>query len=219
MIAAMHFQFFDRTSEVYISYRRLPHWEQAGCTYFVTWRTEDTIPEPVLRRWKVERAVWLRKRGIDPQEPSWREQLRQLPRTDRFSYHEHFTRPWMERLDECHGQCLLRRPELAKIVADSLASGNQTGYLLGDFVVMPNHVHVLVQLPTEGQLKPQCKSWKRWTARLINSAVEASGRFWQPESFDTLVRSEAHFAPLRAYIGANPAAAGLQVGEYHYYRA
>jgi REP element-mobilizing transposase RayT len=218
MIVGMQFQFFDATSEVYITYRRLPHWEQAGCTYFITWRTTDSIPEHVLRRWKVERAVWLRKRGLDPQDPCWREQLRTLTRADRRSYHEHFTRPWMERLDECRGQCLLRRPEISQIVADSLASGDGASYLLGDFVVMPNHVHVLVQLPGEGQLKPQCKSWKRWTAREINAATGTSGRFWQPESFDTLVRSESHFEHLRAYIAANPAVAELKSGEFHYYR-
>jgi REP element-mobilizing transposase RayT len=214
----MQFQFFDHTSDFYISYRRLPHWEQAGCTYFITWRTADSIPEATIRRWRVERAVWLRKRGIQPHDPSWREQLRMLPRSERQSYHESFTRPWMERLDECHGACLLRRPALSQIVADSLASSDGRAYVLGDFVVMPNHVHVLVQLPEEGQLKPQCKSWKRWTAREINAATGGSGRFWQPESFDTLVRSEAHFEHLRAYIAANPAAAVLASGEFLYRR-
>jgi hypothetical protein len=214
----MQFEFFDPTGDVFISYRRLPHWEQTGATYFITWRTADSIPASVLNRWKAERALWLRHRGIDPQAEGWREELRRLPKADRRSHHESFTLPWMECLDACHGACVLRQPELAAIVATSLAIGDGNRYLLGDYVVMPNHVHLLVQLPGEGQLKLQCKSWKRWTAREINERLRTSGRFWQPESFDTLVRSEAHFEHLCAYIAANPQAARLPDGEYLYRR-
>jgi REP element-mobilizing transposase RayT len=212
----MQFEFFDPTGEVFISYRRLPHWEQPGATYFITWRTIDSIPTKVLNRWKVERAVWLRQRGVDPLSAGWRDSLRQLPRADRISYHQHFTRPWMEELDSCHGACVLRRGKLASIVADSLASGDGSAYSLADFVIMPNHVHLLVQLPGEAQLKSQCRSWKRWTARLINLQCGTRGHFWQAESFDTLVRSKAHFEHLRAYIAANPSAARLREGEYLY---
>ena len=44
----MAFEFFDPTQDVYIRYSRLPHWEQAGATYFITWRTVDSIPQAVL---------------------------------------------------------------------------------------------------------------------------------------------------------------------------
>jgi hypothetical protein len=76
----MHFEFFDPTQEVFTYFRRLPHWEQSGVMVFITWRTIDSIPESTLRRWRVERAAWLRRNAIDPLAANWREQLRLLPR-------------------------------------------------------------------------------------------------------------------------------------------
>lgn len=53
----------------------------------------------------------------------------------------------------CHVACLLRQPVLAKIVADSLRHFDGDRYCLGDFVVMPNHVHLLVAFGSEVGLK------------------------------------------------------------------
>jgi putative transposase len=214
----MKFEFFDPTQDVYVHFRKLPHWEQAGATYFITWRTIDSIPRETICRWRAERAVWLRKQRINPLAEDWREQLRKLPLSARRDYHERFTSPWMECLDECHGACLLRRPELSAIVVTSLKHFDGQRYFLGDFVVMPNHVHVLVQLPSEGDLKPCCKSWKHYTARQINELLTSTGRFWQVESFDHLVRSPEQFEYLRSYIARNGAEAQLSPTEYHYYR-
>jgi putative transposase len=68
----VQFQFFDPDEEVSIQWGQLPHWDQPGTLCFLTWRTIDSIPRAVLRRWRVERAVWLRKYGIDPLSPDWR---------------------------------------------------------------------------------------------------------------------------------------------------
>jgi putative transposase len=214
----MQFQFFDPTQEVYIHYRRLPHWEQAGATYFITWRTIDSIPEPTLRRWRVERAAWLRQRCIDPQGERWRELLQQLPRESRREYHERFTSRWMECLDECHGACVLKQPERSSLVAKCLLHFDGQRYVVSDFVVMPNHVHVLVQCGSEGELKRCCKSWKHYSAAAINAALGTKGRFWQVESFDHLVRSAEQFEYLRDYIARNGPAAGLASSEYRHYR-
>src|SRR5437899_1868080 len=77
-IGRMQYDFFDPQGEVTIYYRRLPHWDQPGVMCFITWRTIDSIPAEVLRRWRVERAVWLRQHRIDPQAANWREQLKML---------------------------------------------------------------------------------------------------------------------------------------------
>ena len=83
---------------------------------------------------------------------------------------------------------------------------------------MPNHVHVLAQFPNEGQLKARCRAWKHYTALEINQHLHFSGRFWQVESFDHLVRSPEQFAYFRDYIFRNGPSAGLKPGEYRYYR-
>jgi len=70
---------------------------------------------------------------------------------------------------------------------------------------MPNHVHLLVgEIPRDRMLS-QVESWKRWTGNQINKLLTRRGRFWQDESFDHLVRSEAAFRRLKRYIAENPA--------------
>ena len=109
---------------------------------------------------------------------------------------------------------MLRRPELARIVADSLLYFDANRYRMGDFVVMPNHVHLLVVFGSEDALKGQCDSWLHFTAVQINRALGEKGKFWQQEPFDHLVRSPEQYDYLRQYIADNPRKAGLQPGEY-----
>jgi len=173
----MQFEFFDPAQELYVHYRRLPHWEQAGVMCFITWRTIDSIPAATLRRWRVERAGWLRRHNIDPQADNWREQLRLLPLDKRREYHEHFTNAWIQKLDECLGACVLKQPQLSKLVAETLLHFDSQHYVISDFVVMPNHVHVLAQFPAEGAMKRRSRAWKHFTAVEINKQISASGRF------------------------------------------
>jgi len=215
----MQFQFFDPEGDVLISSRKLPHWEQAGTTCFITFRTDDSLPETVLSKLKSERAAWLRARGIDVRKPDWKSQIRGLSSLDQRVYYETFTGRWLDLLDEGHGECLLRQPRFSQVVAEALHFFDEDRYVLGDFVVMPNHVHLLVQFPGPAQMRKQCRSWKRFTAIQINRQLSRSGHIWQGESFDHLVRSAEQFAFLRKYIADNPIKARLQPDEYiHYVR-
>ena len=214
----MELEFFDPHGDVTVYYRRLPHWDQPGVMCFITWRTVDSIPADVLRRWRVERAVWLRQQGIDPQAAKWREHLRGLPAAARREYHARFTSPWMECLDECHGACVLRQPKLSAIVAENLLHRDGVEYEVSEFVVMPNHVHVLAQFRSEGGMNVCCRNWKHYTSRRINDVLGRSGHFWQAESFDHLVRSAAQFEYLRGYIERNPIVAHLRRDEFRHYR-
>ena len=214
----MQLQFFDPNAEVRITQRKLPHWEQAGAVYSITIRLIDSLPKEVISRMRTERCLWLRARGIAPDDPEWRAAVARLPALERKLYHEAFTNRWFDLLDECHGECLLRQPALSAIVAESLLHFDGDRYVMRSFVVMPNHVHMLVQFPTEGTMKDQCESWKRFTATKINKKLGRSSYFWQGEGFDHLVRSEEQYAHLLAYIEANPRKAGLSAGEYVNYR-
>ena len=120
----------------------------------------------------------------------------------------------MEYLDRGHGECVLREPRLAETVAASLQYADGEQFHLGDFVVMPNHVHALVCLIGETELEMLCRSWKHFTGHAINQALGRSGRFWQEESFDHLVRSPDAFERLQRYIANNPSKARLKPGEY-----
>ena len=141
-----------------------------------------------------------------------------LSEKDRADFQKTFNRCREEFLDSCHGRCLLRRPELAKIVAESLLHFDGQRYRMGDFVVMPNHVHLLAVFPTADAMKDQCDSWLHYTAFRINRAIGEKGKFWQQEPFDHLVRSPEQYDYLRRYIADNPHKAGLRPGEYRYRR-
>jgi type I restriction enzyme R subunit len=214
----MTFELFDFGADFRVREGKLPHWYQPGVTYFVTFRTEDSVPQELSRLWHTKRDDWLRRQGIDPASCTWRESMRSRPELER-AFHQTFTREFMEYLDRGYGACVLRQPSLAKIVANSLAHFDGVRYHLGDYVVMPNHVHMLVRLLGHTEIESQCRSWKHFAARRINQLLGNRGRFWQEESFDHLVRSPQQYDALRAYIAANPQKAKLRGGEFlHYVR-
>jgi REP element-mobilizing transposase RayT len=81
-------------------------------------------------------------------------------------------------------------------------------YQLHAFVVMPNHVRLLVT-PTIA-LPRIMKSLKGITARRATAMLTLTGTpFWQEESYDHLVRDEHEFKKISHYIEENPVRAGL----------
>jgi hypothetical protein len=212
------FELFDPKADVRITGgASLPHWYQPGVTYFVTFRTEDSIPLNVAKRWYSARDRWLKQRGIDCSAPGWRDRFDELPRAQRKQFHETFSRQYLECLDQGWGACVLRQPELSAIVAQSLLHFDRERYYMGDFVVMPNHVHALVCLIGAADILEQCYSWKKFSASQINKTLGSSGRFWQEESFDHLVRSTNQLQALQSYVASNPKQ--LCRGEYFLYQA
>jgi len=213
----MDFRFYDPLLPVSVAKGHLPHWDQAEATYFITWRTADSIPKDVWTRWRWERSRWLREHGIDPEAPDWKKLVEALPE-ELLRDFRRFSKALENELDACHGACPFRNPDCAAIVATALHCFDADRYLLGDFVVMPNHVHLLVGGMARGQMLLQAESWKRWTGNQINKHLGRRGRFWQDESFDHLVRSDAAISRLNRYIAQNPAK--LRPGEFlHWVRA
>jgi putative transposase len=206
---------FDPKAELLITAGDRPHWSQAGAIVFVTFRTNDSIPPHVVQRWDLEKNDWMQRRGLGDGR-GWSQVLPELPASEQREFHKHFNRHREHFLDTCHGECLLRRPQLAKIVAESLLHFDGVRYQMGDFVVMPNHVHLLAAFPSAEAMRQQCDSWLHFTAFRINRELGKKGHFWQQEPFDHLVRSEEQYRYLRKYIAENPAQAKLREGEYLY---
>jgi type I restriction enzyme R subunit len=154
-------------------------------------------------------------RGKDTGAP-WSEIVPTLSEKERAEFQKTFDHCREVFLDSCHGRCLLKRPQLATIVADSLLHFDGQRYRMGDFVVMPNHVHLLAVFATAAAMKDQCDSWLHYTAFRINQAISEKGKVWQQEPFDHLVRSPEQYDYLRRYIADNPQKARLTPGEYFY---
>ena len=208
------FRFFDRSEPVSVIERKLPHWSQSGVICFITFRAHDSMPKAVVETFLQERNEWLLRLGIDPKLADWKSRLAQLGWKVELEFLRHLSDRWNDELDNCHGACVLRDPNCAHIVGNSLRHFDSDRYELTDYVVMPNHVHVLVAFPDEESLLKQCESWKHFTATKINRRIGSSGRYWQQDGFDHLLRSDVQFEYLRNYIADNPVKAKLKPDEF-----
>jgi putative transposase len=114
-------------------------------------------------------------------------------------------------LDEARtGPFYLRQPAIADMIVEALEyNATVLGqYVLGAFVVMPNHVHLLATPSVS--LPKMTKSLKGITAKRANAMLGLTGRsFWQEESYDHLVRDGKEYERIRSYIELNPVRAGL----------
>ncbi len=211
------FKPFDLDQPVRVYFTTMPHWRQEGCTYFVTYRLADSIPKQVLERWDIEKSEWLAARGAAVTDrDGWKDAFLKLNEKDRFAFEKHFNRQLNSYLDEGRGSCVLRDPRCAQIVVEGWDYFDGERYGLGDLVVMPNHVHLLVTPFAGHQLEDIMQSRKRQSAREINALLGGAGKLWQKHSFDHIVRNENALERFENYIEENPRNAGLAEGEYRY---
>ncbi|MCU1261200.1 MAG: hypothetical protein JWO80_4085, partial [Bryobacterales bacterium] len=119
-------------------------------------------------------------------------------------------------LDECRaGPTHLRNPAVAQVVVDAIRQGVGRDYLLHAWVVMPNHVHLL--LTPQEEVSRLLRKLKGATARQANKLLAQSGQsFWQDESYDRLVDGPEEFRRLANYIVQNPVRAGLAASAEEY---
>lgn len=106
-------------------------------------------------------------------------------------------------LDAGHGACVLRRPKITQIVIAAWNYFDGNRYDLHAWVVMPNHVHVLIAM-RETSLSDIVHGWKSYTARRINQVLGRTGKFWQEDYWDRYIRNESHYAAAVEYILNNP---------------
>jgi len=82
-------------------------------------------------------------------------------------------------------------------------------HCLHAYVIMPDHVHLLLTPIAEWSLAKILQGIKGFTARQINRCLGRKGTFWQDESFDHLVRNELDWLDKFTYIHDNPVKSGL----------
>jgi REP element-mobilizing transposase RayT len=213
----MEHRVFDPAADVRRTVGRLPHWEQSGTYTFITFRTADALPRAARDAWADERDRWLWCHGIDPTTRRHAPAMASLSAPLRRDLAGRRAEFWQRQLDVGHGPCLLRRPHLRSFVTAVLRRLDGVRYDLEAFVVMPNHVHVLVGLGDAGSLRRECRAWKHLSATGINASLGRRGALWQTESWDHLVRSPESFDRIRRYIATNPAEARLGPDEYTLY--
>jgi REP element-mobilizing transposase RayT len=87
-------------------------------------------------------------------------------------------------------------------------------YQLSAYVVMDDHIHVLLAPLQPNELKEILHSWKSFTARQMQKEHKRFGRVWQEESFDRIIRDDLEFAQKAAYIIGNPQKRWPEVHDY-----
>ena len=184
---------------------RLPHWEVADRSHFVTIRCAGSLPDIALDR---VREVHASLRTITPNSPHFAMLQRQY-----FLTCEKY-------LDHGGGFAPFNHLDACSIVLTALHQiETEAGWGVPHFVVMPNHVHFLlvpVNAPPE-RLRFAIRRFKGRVARQANLALGRSGAFWQTDWFDRWVRSAAEETRIIEYIQQNPAKAGL-VRDWREYR-
>lgn len=179
----------------------LPHLKREGATYFVTFRLSGTLPREVLLQLKQERERILHEAELAKRPLTWQEQ-REL-----FNWYAERVDAY---LDAGHGECWLRQPKVAALVAGALRHFDGQRYSLHAWVVMPNHVHAVVRPEPPHTLSEILKSWKGYTAVHANRLLGREGNsLWQSESYDHCCRDDEDRARCCAYTVMNPVKAGL----------
>jgi putative transposase len=200
-------RFFNPYADIRFTANRLPHWQQEGAVYFVTFRLADAVPHRLRAEWESEREAWL---CVHPEPWS--------AKTER-EYHVRFSGAIERWLDAGHGSCVLRRRDCAAFVAEALRHFDGERVTQLAWVVMPNHVHAVFVQNAAWPLEKIILSWKGFTARRINALLGRTGGFWQRDYFDHLVRDGKHLANCIRYIRRNPAKAGLHDGDLLLYES
>ncbi len=159
----------------------LPHFDAPHVTQLVTFMLDDSFP--VTRRAEWEPIL---------KEPDISQRRRKLE-------------AW---LDRGHGECWLHRPAVAEVVRDIITAGDGTDCRLHTWVIMPNHLHIVVDV-MDVPMARLVHLWKGRCGRTANKLLHRSGSFWQADYFDTLIRDEAHLKRAMRYVEANPVKAGL----------
>ncbi len=205
----MPFQPYDPRGETVITRQNLPHWQQAGVTYFVTSRLADSLPQSLLTAWRRDRDAWLRTRGLVRVED-----LGALEYRQRQEYQRKFTARWHRYLDAGYGRCWLDRSQIALLLKAVMVAGHGVDYQLDAWVIMPNHYHALVTPSRHGGLSRILQRWKGASAREINAVLKRSGTLWRKEGFDHIVRDRRALERFRRYVALNPVRAGLVEGRF-----
>jgi putative DNA methylase len=163
----------------------LPHFDGGELSQFITYRLSDSLPQTVLQRWRHE----FEQEGLADIDSAVRKRAENY-------------------LDKGYGECHLKTPRVAAMVEENLLYFDSVRYRLFAWVVMPNHIHILIT-PCLGHSLTEIMRTKSYTAREANRILNRKGQFWQEDYFDRYIRDAEHFDNVVAYIENNPVKARL----------
>jgi len=159
----------------------LPHCDKPGLIQFVTFRLADSMPS--------------NRRG------EWEHLLSIADESEK-------RRKFEEYLDRGLGDCHLCDPRVADFTGKALLYHHGKRFRLLAWVIMPNHVHALVEI-WQVPVAKIVQNWKSIVAVEANKLLGGTGRFWQPDYWDRFMRDERQTCRAILYIENNPVKAKL----------
>ncbi|MBQ7212782.1 MAG: transposase [Muribaculaceae bacterium] len=168
----------------------LPHRENKSLQ-FITYRLYDSVPAHVVKQWKTELKITETTNPNDPKVQKLRKNIAKYE-------------------DAGYGQCFMKNDDVAQIIQENLMHFNGERYWVHNWCIMPNHVHILIEVKEGWSLSTIMHSWRSYTAKAANKVLGRTGEFWQDEYFDRYIRDEEHYRNVMNYIDNNPVKAGLK---------
>jgi len=185
----------------------LPHWQQSGATYFLTFRLLDSLPSGLIRDWVDERKTWLRHHP-----KPWSTE-------DEVEYRSRFDAKIDQWIDSGMGSCLFKDRGCRDILEGVFRSSSGVDCCFHAWVIMPNHVHMILTMVVGKSLESLVKYWKGASARRINAHLARKGGLWQKDYHDRIVRNDVHLASCLSYIRRNPVEAKLDACGFSHYES
>jgi len=198
------------------SYRNnLPHFQQPGQMYFVTWNLKDAVPRKALKNYTQKLEQLKNQIDFHRQQDSESTKNEELKRE-----YQQLQKKYKKAYDDLLAISKNNITDLSQsgntqIISEALLFWENKKLKTFAYSIMPNHVHWVIALYEKDEngkpvyLQDILQSVKRHTANRINKREGKQGNLWQKESFDTTIRDEKHLQNAVEYTLNNPCSAGL----------
>ena len=185
-------QFLDRHKPIHETKGNLPHWTQYGKITFITFHLADSLPKHAIDFMQAEYES-LKRLSENSECPQNAARLKAIRHNQLEKY-----------LDKGYGSCLLRNVLYRNIIVGTLNHDNRLAYILHSYVIMPNHVHLLIEPIGSATIQNITQTIKSVSSHNINKLTHQKGNIWQKEYFDRIIRNEDHYMRVLDYIRNNP---------------
>ena len=192
--------YLNTKEEIYMHGAKIPHWNQDDKYNFITFRLGDSIPREELKFHNSAREYWLKTHP------------RPWDKKAEIEYHKRFSKRIEEWSDKGLGSCILRFQEVSSIVESTMKYRDGTIYELTDYVIMPNHIHVLVKMTDDVKVESILQEWKSVSSHRIRKLLGANWCGWMKNYHDRMIRNEEHLNNVISYIYSNYIHGGVKIG-------
>jgi REP element-mobilizing transposase RayT len=117
---------------------------------------------------------------------------------------------------------LFHKQEQVQVIHDCLAWLSEKDFIDVHFcIVMPDHVHLVLQLVGGKSLSEVVKSLKQYTSRQIRTQLALAGPVWQDQYHDHMIRKGESLSEIIQYCWFNPVRAGIveNPSDYPFWRS